>query len=74
MDPATALLIVRLIDLVAAGVELASELTARKDEMIRRIETMIAEDRGPTDAEMDELIAESDAVTAEIRAALAAKG
>lgn len=74
MDPAIALLIVKLVDLIAAGLELAPELIARKNEMVRKIETMIAEGRGPSDAEMDELLAESDAVTAEIRKTLESKG
>ena len=73
MDPALALLMLRLIDLVAAGLELAPELLARKAKYIARIETMIRENRGPNDLEMDELLAESDGITEALRQALAAR-
>lgn len=66
MDPAVALLIIKLIDLVAAGVELAPELLARKDAYIAKIEAMIREGRGPTDEEMDELLNESSEITAAV--------
>jgi hypothetical protein len=73
MDPAIALLMLRLIDLVAAGLELAPELIARKAEYVAKIEAMLAEDRGPNDEEMDELLAESAALTAAVAAALDAR-
>ncbi len=73
MDPAIALLMLKLIDLVAAGLELAPELVARKAQYIAKIEAMLAEDRGPNDAEMDELIAESKAITDAVIAARLAR-
>ena len=73
MDPAIALLILKLIDLVAAGLELAPELLARKAKYVSQIETMIREGRGPTDAEMDELLKESEDITAAVKRALAAR-
>ena len=69
MDPAIVLLILRLIDLVAAGLELAPELFARKAKYVAQIEAMIREGRGPSDAEMDELLAESASITEAIKAA-----
>lgn len=73
MDPAIALLILKVVDLIAAGLELAPELLARKEEYVRKIEAMIAEGRGPSVEEMDELMSEGDDITSRIRAALAAK-
>ncbi len=71
MDPSLALLLLRLIDLVAAGLELAPELLARKAKYVVQIETMIREGRGPSDAEMDELLAESDSITEALKQAVA---
>lgn len=73
MDPQTALLFLRLLDLVAAAVELAPDLLARKEAYVAQIEVMIREGRGPTDAEMDALLAEGDDITTAIRAERAAR-
>lgn len=67
MDPTVALLIIKVLDLIASGLELAPELAARKDRYLTMIRAMIEEDRGPTDAEWDELLAESDSITDQIR-------
>ena len=69
MDPAIALLMLRLIDLVAAGLELAPELLARKARYVADIENMIREGRGPNDEEMDALLLESENITRAIQAA-----
>lgn len=68
MNPQLALLIIKLLDIVAAGVRLAPDLRRRKDEYVRQIEKMIEEDRGPTDAELDVLLRESEQLTMAIKA------
>lgn len=73
MDPRTVLLFLKLIDLVAAGLELAPDLMARKDAYVRQIEGMVKEGRSPSNDEMAELIAESDDITDQIREALELK-
>lgn len=74
MDPMVALLLVRVIDLIASGIELLPEANARKDKYLGMIRTMVEEDRSPTDAEWADLLGDTDDVTNEIRRIVAAKG
>lgn len=73
MNPATALLILRMVDLLAAGLQFTGESRARYDRLSAKVKTMIEEGRDPTEQEFDELFAESDALTERLRAARAAK-
>lgn len=73
LDPATALLIVRLIDLVAVGLELAAEDREAYAFLSGRLKDMIREGRGPTEEERAELEALSRDATRRIRDALRAK-
>ncbi|MEE8551588.1 MAG: hypothetical protein V3T08_10085 [Gemmatimonadota bacterium] len=68
MSPEVALLVIKLLDVVAAGVRLAPDILRRKDEYVRQIEAMIREDRGPTNAELNALLRESDQLTQAIKA------
>ena len=68
ISPEVALLIIKLLDIVAAGVRLAPELRRRKEEYVRQIEVMIQEERGPTNEEFDRLLAESKQLTDAIKA------
>ena len=73
MNPATLLLIVKLLDILALAALKLPELKARYDATVTRIRTMIAEGRQPSDEEFAELIGECDALTSRIEAALASK-
>lgn len=73
MNPATALLILKVIDLLAAGTQLFGEDKERYDRLTGKIRVMVEENRGPTDEEFDELLDESDALTERLRAARDAK-
>jgi len=70
MSPQVALLILKTIDLLAAGMELLPDIRARKDAYVAQIKTMIEEDRGPSDEEMNALLAEGDELTDAIKASL----
>ncbi len=67
MSPEVALLILKVLSILGAGLKLAPELRARKDAYILQIETMIREDRGPSDEEIDTLLAEGDELSEMIR-------
>lgn len=73
MNPATALLILRVLDMLVAGLELAPALKRRASGATARIKVMIEEDRDPTPEEWDELLVETDNLTDSIRAAVEAK-
>jgi len=73
MNPQVALLVLKVLDIVIAGVRLAPEIRRKKELYITQIELMIREDRGPTDAEMDALLAEGDVLTEALIAARNAK-
>jgi len=68
LTPATALLLLRLIGVLGAGIRLVPQLRQRRDELTARIEQMIREDRDPTNEEIDVLLSESDWLTNEIAA------
>lgn len=74
MSPGVALIILKLIDLLAAGLKLTPELRRQKETYISQIRKMIEEDRGPTDEELEALIAEGDYLTNLIRAERVARG
>ncbi len=73
MNPQTLLLVLRLIDLAATGLALVPEIRARYDQSSARLRAIIEEGREPTPAEFDELLAESDDLTRQLRDAVAAK-
>ena len=73
MDPAVALLLVRVIDMIAGAIELVPEISERKAKYLGMIRQMVEEDRGPNDAEYSELFRDSDEVTAQIRRIVKAK-
>ena len=67
MNPETALLLLKVIDLVAAGLELLPELEARRSAQSEAIRKMIEEARGPSPEEFAALFATSEELTARIR-------
>ncbi len=69
MSPEVALLILKVLSIVGAGQKLAPELKRKQAEYIAQIELMVREGRGPSDAELNALIAEGDELTAAIVAA-----
>lgn len=73
MNAQTALLIVRVLDILIAGLDLVPALRERASASTARIRRMIEEDRAPTDAEWAELLAETDELTAAVRLAVEAK-
>ena len=66
MAPSTALLVLRLVDLLAMGVQLAPEIRARFDDASARVKRMVEEGRDPTPEEWAEIDAETDASIAAI--------
>ena len=66
MNPQVALLILKVLGIVGAGLKLAPELKQRKDEYIAQIEAMVQEGRGPTQDEIGALLAEGEALSAAI--------
>ena len=73
MGPATATLALRVIDLLIAGAVLLPQIKGRAQRARDRIQVMIDENRDPTQEEWDEILGESDSLSAEIRAAVEAK-
>ena len=73
MSPAVALLLVRVIDLVATGIELVPELSERKRRYLEIIKACVNEDRDPNQEEWDFVLADVDSVTDELRAIRDAK-
>lgn len=73
MSRETALLLVKVLEIVAAGVALAPTLRRRVDRYTGRVRLMIEEGRDPTPEEWRELLAESDDVSKRIRAAREAR-
>lgn len=73
MDPATLALILKAIDIVAAGLVSFPALKARYDAYRAKVQTFIDEGRVPTNEEFAELLAEGDDLSAAIAAAAAAK-
>lgn len=69
MSPEVALLILRILNMLAAGLRLSHELREEYEGYTAKVRTMIEEGRGPTVAELDELLAKSDTLTERIRAA-----
>ena len=73
MSPEVALLILKVLNILGAGLRLAPELRARKAEYVAQIETMIREDRGPSDDEIGALLEEGDEISRMISEALERK-
>lgn len=73
MTPETALLILKVLGVVSAGLRLAPELQRQRDLYISQIEEMIRAGRDPSGVEFDALIAEGDMLTASILATVAAR-
>lgn len=69
MNPQTALLLMKVLGLVIAGVKMSREVRERYERYSAKVQQMIEEDRGPTEEEMAELLSESDDLTARIEAA-----
>ena len=69
MNAQTALLMLRMLNMLASGIQMTRQLRADYEGYSATIQTMIEEDRGPTDAEIAELLATSDALTERLRAA-----
>lgn len=74
MSPEVALLILKVLDILGAGLKLAPELRGRKAAYLEQIESMIREGRGPSDDEISALLDEGDELTAQIRESLASSG
>lgn len=60
MTPSTTLLVLRMLDLVAAAAIMAPELRARYKSLQSKVETMVKEGRDPTQEEWAELDAETE--------------
>lgn len=73
MTPETALLILKVLEILSAGLRLAPELDRQRSIYLEQIEQMIRDERGPNPEEFKALLAEGDALTAEILAAVAAR-
>ncbi len=73
MSPATILMLIKLLDLVVAGIALIPEIRARYEKNSAKLRAMIEEGREPTAEEFNELLAESDQLTQAMRDAVAAK-
>lgn len=69
MTPATALLVIRVLDLLAFALLKGPEVKARYDRAVAKIRELIEEGREPTPEEFAEVVAESDAATERLRAA-----
>jgi len=69
MNPATALLLIRVLDLLAFAVLKGPEVKARYDRAITKIRELIEQEREPTSEEFAEVLAESGAATERLRAA-----
>lgn len=66
MPASTVLLILKLIDLVALGAQMAPAILARVTAASDKIKIMVKEERDPTDAEWAELDRETNDLMAEI--------
>jgi hypothetical protein len=73
MNPATVLLILKGLDMLAAGLEWAAEERAQWDAWSARLKELIESGESPTEEEYAALDAASDSITERIRAALEAK-
>ncbi len=60
MNPRTAQLILRLLDMIALGASLAPEIMARYRDTSAKVRTMVEEGRDPTPDEWADLDAETD--------------
>jgi hypothetical protein len=60
MNPRTAQLILRLLDMIALGASLAPEIMARYRDTSAKVRTMVEEGRDPTQDEWGELDAETE--------------
>ena len=69
MNPAIVMLVLKLIDLIAAGLLLIGEDKERYERLSESIRKMVEEGRDPTPEEEAKLAAESEALTARILAA-----
>jgi len=67
------LLVVKGLEILSAGIRLAPELDARRDRTLEAIREMVREGREPSPEEFEALVAESDALTEEIRSAVQRK-
>lgn len=67
------LLVVKGLEILSAGIRLAPELDARRDQTLEAIRGMIREGREPSPEEFEALVIESDALTEEIRSAVQRK-
>ncbi len=68
MNPQTALMILRMVDLLAAGLQLAPEIRARYAATSAKVKKMVTEGREPTPEEWAALDAETDDLLAQINA------
>ena len=73
MNPKVLVLILKVLQVFGAALKLAPELQRRKAAYLKQIEQMIAEGRGPSDEEVDALLAEGDEITAALEEAAANK-
>lgn len=60
MNPRTAQLILRLLDMIALGASLAPEIMARYRDTSAKVRTMVEEGRDPSPEEWAELDAETE--------------
>ncbi len=67
MNPEVALLMLKVLEMISAGMKLAPKLRADKERHLAAIERMIREDRGPSDEEYAELAIEGSRLTDAIR-------
>lgn len=63
-----ALLILRLLDIVAVGMKIGPEAKAKYDVLKAKVEDMVKSGREPTATEFDELMAESTSLHGQIQA------
>lgn len=68
MNAKSLMAILRLVDLLAAGLQLAPEVKARFDASSEKVKQMVAEGRDPTPEEWDALNAETEELMSQIAA------
>jgi hypothetical protein len=61
-----------VLNVVAGFAELPAETKADQEALLEQVKTWVAENRGPTDAELDAFKVSRDALDAQLRAARAA--
>lgn len=66
MTQQTAMMLLRLIDLVALGATMAPTLRASYDDLSTRLKSMVADGRDPTPEEWSTIDAETDRLMREI--------